>query len=298
MKKILLYLCIISLLFGLSACGKNVPKPQSVTQPSGSTATRPIGSESTTTVPTTSSVSTTMHTHKYTASVTKKAGCTTDGVRTFKCSCGDSYTEKIEKKGHSWGKWLAVIANNPFEPGGKYRICTVCSTKETEKDVSSLLRNYVTLVGWLDRSYDSTNELTSSQVATSVTLMMSVDPVVNWETGVGTRTYPIADINAHTKKCFGRTFDFTGIQNVPMSIAGSISYVASENALVWTFPYGGGDARDRTVFDKYLQNADKTEFKVIYHWEYTDGSTSEECSFLVSLKNGNYVITSIDQTKK
>ncbi|MBQ5996048.1 MAG: S-layer homology domain-containing protein [Clostridia bacterium] len=48
--------------------------------------------------------------HSYTNKVTKQATCTADGVRTYTCStCGYSYTETINKLGHSWGtptyKW-------------------------------------------------------------------------------------------------------------------------------------------------------------------------------------------------
>lgn len=42
------------------------------------------------------------HTHKYDSSVTQEATCSADGVKTFTCSCGDSYTEKIEKLDHKY----------------------------------------------------------------------------------------------------------------------------------------------------------------------------------------------------
>lgn len=44
----------------------------------------------------------TAHTHKYTSTVTKKATCTTAGVMTYNCSCGNSYTKSIAKTGHNW----------------------------------------------------------------------------------------------------------------------------------------------------------------------------------------------------
>ena len=37
------------------------------------------------------------HSHNYIPTVTKNPTCTEDGVKTFKCSCGKSYTEPIEK---------------------------------------------------------------------------------------------------------------------------------------------------------------------------------------------------------
>lgn len=42
-------------------------------------------------------VTITKHTHSYTSKVTKAATCSATGVRTYTCSCGDSYTETIAK---------------------------------------------------------------------------------------------------------------------------------------------------------------------------------------------------------
>ncbi len=40
------------------------------------------------------------HTHSYTSSITKEPSCTTVGQKTYKCTCGKTYTEAIEKSGH------------------------------------------------------------------------------------------------------------------------------------------------------------------------------------------------------
>lgn len=42
------------------------------------------------------------HTHSYTSSVTKAATCEADGVRTYVCACGHSYTESIPATGHKY----------------------------------------------------------------------------------------------------------------------------------------------------------------------------------------------------
>ena len=45
------------------------------------------------------------HTHVYDAgTVTKEPTCTEKGVKTFTCSCGDSYTEEIPALGHDWNE--------------------------------------------------------------------------------------------------------------------------------------------------------------------------------------------------
>lgn len=42
------------------------------------------------------------HTHSYTSSVTTNPTCTANGVRTYRCFCGSSYTESISATGHKW----------------------------------------------------------------------------------------------------------------------------------------------------------------------------------------------------
>ena len=42
------------------------------------------------------------HTHNYSGSVTKNPSCGENGVKTYTCSCGSSYTEAIPASGHQW----------------------------------------------------------------------------------------------------------------------------------------------------------------------------------------------------
>lgn len=51
------------------------------------------------------------HTHSYTSSVTKNPTCTENGVKTFVCSCGSSYTEAIPANGHSWSTTTETISH-------------------------------------------------------------------------------------------------------------------------------------------------------------------------------------------
>ena len=67
------------------------------------------------------------HTHDYVDEITKDPTCTEDGVKTFVCSCGDSYTEAVEKLGHT-EKTLSATAATCTENGlteGKQ--CSVCN---------------------------------------------------------------------------------------------------------------------------------------------------------------------------
>lgn len=49
------------------------------------------------------------HEHSYTSTVTTAATCTTDGVRTYTCSCGDSYTEAIPATGHNYVDGVCTV---------------------------------------------------------------------------------------------------------------------------------------------------------------------------------------------
>lgn len=51
----------------------------------------------------------TFHTHSYTSRVTTAATCTTDGVKTFTCTCGASYTENIPATGHSYADGVCSV---------------------------------------------------------------------------------------------------------------------------------------------------------------------------------------------
>lgn len=49
-----------------------------------------------------STPSTSVHTHSYTSSVTTSPSCSTEGIKTYYCSCGHSYTESIPCTSHNY----------------------------------------------------------------------------------------------------------------------------------------------------------------------------------------------------
>ena len=65
------------------------------------------------------------HKHSYTARVTREATCTSQGVRTYSCDCGDSYTEFIPMTGHNI---VGSIIQNPTcgTTGIMSYDCSVC----------------------------------------------------------------------------------------------------------------------------------------------------------------------------
>ena len=54
---------------------------------------------------------------------TVPATCTTAGVMTFTCFCGDYYTISINPMGHAFGDWRTVVAATCTENGMEERIC-------------------------------------------------------------------------------------------------------------------------------------------------------------------------------
>ncbi len=80
------------------------------------------------------------HTHEYTEVVKKseiEATCTQEGSRTLRCSCGDTQTQVIPKKEHTWTEWETVTKPTTEKEGLQKRTCSVCHTEET-KNVDKL----------------------------------------------------------------------------------------------------------------------------------------------------------------
>ena len=70
------------------------------------------------------------HEHSYTAELTKAATCTEDGIMTYTCSCGDSYTETVKAMGHSY-KLVSSSPSTCFKPSvSKYK-CENCGNEIT-----------------------------------------------------------------------------------------------------------------------------------------------------------------------
>jgi len=110
-----------------------------------------------------------MHPHIYNETITKVATCTTDGIKYFTCTCGDTYKKPILKLGHMlthktvkstckingyeydeclicaeklnkstltlaehfWGEWVVTIKPTKESEGTKIRKCSVCEETET-----------------------------------------------------------------------------------------------------------------------------------------------------------------------
>lgn len=56
------------------------------------------------------------HTHSYTSSVTVDPTCTTNGVRTHACACGDSFAEEIPATGHNYVDGVCSVCGQAQAP--------------------------------------------------------------------------------------------------------------------------------------------------------------------------------------
>ena len=68
--------------------------------------------------------------HSYTWKVTTAAGHESSGIKTGKCTCGDTKTEAIAATGHSFGGWTVTKAATCEENGIETRMCS-CGKTET-----------------------------------------------------------------------------------------------------------------------------------------------------------------------
>lgn len=77
------------------------------------------------------------HKHTYTSSVTTAATCTEAGVTTYKCSCGDTYTEAVpEALGHKpTGIWVVTKKATTAEDGERVQYCSRCNEVVTRESI-------------------------------------------------------------------------------------------------------------------------------------------------------------------
>ncbi len=68
-----------------------------------------------------------LHSHSYTSAVTTAATCENKGVKTFTCSCGDSYTEEIPATGHKAVTDKAAAATCTAAGKTEGTHCSVCN---------------------------------------------------------------------------------------------------------------------------------------------------------------------------
>ena len=96
------------------------------------------------------------HEHRYTSKVTTKPTCTEEGVRTYTCVCGYSYTEPIPATGHAYNGGVITTEPTCTSEGIKTFTCANCGKTYTEP-VAKSAHNWITKTEKVmngDGSYD------------------------------------------------------------------------------------------------------------------------------------------------
>jgi len=78
------------------------------------------------------------HTHNYTETITTEATCEADGLKTFTCECGDTYTEPISATGHLYENYVSNNDATYLADGTETATC-VCGLTDTRTAEGSKL---------------------------------------------------------------------------------------------------------------------------------------------------------------
>jgi hypothetical protein len=110
--------------------------------------------------------------HSYIGKETKAPTCTSDGVRTFTCSCGHSYTQPIAKYSHSFtakvvsASYLKTDANCN-SPAVYYFKCSGCNEKGGDDDTyTDGNKNELNHVGTTTDTYQQNNSNVQHKIVT------------------------------------------------------------------------------------------------------------------------------------
>ena len=79
------------------------------------------------------------HEHNYTETITTEATCEVDGVKTFTCECGDSYTEPIATQGHVFENYTSNNDATFTADGTETAKCNNCDVTDTRTVEGSML---------------------------------------------------------------------------------------------------------------------------------------------------------------
>ena len=82
------------------------------------------------------------HTHNYTEEITTEATCEADGLKTFTCECGDTYTEAIVASGHNYENYVYNDDATYLADGTETATCICGLTDTRTKEGSKLEYTY------------------------------------------------------------------------------------------------------------------------------------------------------------
>jgi len=123
------------------------------------------------------------HSHSYTSQITTPATCTDAGVKTYTCTCGDSYTEEIAAIGHS--EVTEYIDGTASADGLRRVYCENCDETYEEETLFSIPLHFpdAAFATYVRNTYNndsytnslSEEELASLEAATIVSILGTSD---------------------------------------------------------------------------------------------------------------------------
>ena len=145
------------------------------------------------------------HTHSYTSSVTKAPTCTATGVRTYTCSCGDSYTETIAATGHTnvtVKGYAATCAATGLTDGVQ---CSVCKTWITPQTTIAKTTNHTWNAGTVTKAATcketGVKTYTCTVCKTTKTETIAKTTTHTWNSGTVTKAATCTATGVRTYKC-------------------------------------------------------------------------------------------------
>lgn len=137
MRRKLALVLVLALSVTLVGCGAS---SNNMTESASTVTEAPTITAESTQEPTVTPESTEVpHEHTYTETITTEATCETDGVKTFTCECGDSYTEPIATQGHVFENYTSNNDATYTADGTETAKCNNCEVTDTRTAEGSML---------------------------------------------------------------------------------------------------------------------------------------------------------------
>ncbi len=130
-NKIVVLLTVLMTATLLVACGSSDVAENAETTSTETT----VETDATTTVEPTEAP----HEHNYVETITTEATCEADGVKTFTCECGDTYTEPIATQGHVFETYTSNNDATYTADGTETAKCSNCDVTDTRTAEGSML---------------------------------------------------------------------------------------------------------------------------------------------------------------
>ena len=140
------------------------------------------------------------HTHDYSEVVKnsfKDSTCSEKGTKTLRCSCGDTITEEIPLKEHTYGEWKVVTPATAEKEGLEKRICNVCKKEETRK-INKLKSNNIANT---ENNSNSTNTIQTNTSNTSSTVNTTNTSQENNNTTNNSHTHNYVETSRQNATC-------------------------------------------------------------------------------------------------